>query len=95
VLEPLYQIVFFLRFLCFIAVIYLALHVIVARLSMRPNSRLLWFFSVVTAPLIRPVRIWIMPKIAEKRLLSAALLFYFLLWVVFVVADKILAVKPA
>ena len=38
------------------ATIYLALHIVVARFSRAPDSRLLWFFSVVTGPLTRPVR---------------------------------------
>jgi hypothetical protein len=43
-------------FLAYMAAIYLALHIVVARLARSPESRLLWFFSVVTAPITRPVR---------------------------------------
>lgn len=71
------------------AVFYLGLHKIVARLSQKPNSRLLWFFSVLTAPLIRPVRAWVMPGTSEDQLLSRALLFYALLWLLFVVIGRI------
>ena len=71
------------------AVFYLALHKIVARLSQRPNSKLLWFFSVLTAPLIRPVRVWVMPDASDDQLLSRALLFYTLLWLVFIVIGRI------
>lgn len=71
------------------AVFYLALHKIVARLSQKPNSKLLWFFSVLTAPLIRPVRAWVMPGTSEDQLLSRALLFYALLWLLFVVIGRI------
>ncbi|HEX5020819.1 MAG TPA: hypothetical protein VFX54_09185 [Candidatus Binatia bacterium] len=77
------------RFLCFMAVFYLGLHKIVARLSQKPNSKLLWFFSVLTAPLIRPVRAWVMPGTSEDQLLSRALLFYALLWLLFVVIGRI------
>jgi hypothetical protein len=71
------------------AVFYLALHKIVARLSQKPNSKLLSFFSVLTAPLIRPVRAWVMPGTSENQLLSRALLFYALLWLAFVVIGRI------
>lgn len=71
------------------AVFYLGLHKIVARLSQKPDSKLLWFFSVLTAPLIRPVRAWVMPGTSEEQLLSRALLFYALLWLLFVVIGRI------
>jgi hypothetical protein len=71
------------------AVFYLGLHKIVARLSQKPDSKLLWFFSVLTAPLIRPVRAWVMPGTSEDQLLSRALLFYALLWLLFVVIGRI------
>jgi hypothetical protein len=89
VIDPLSQILSLARFLCFMAVFYLALHKIVLRLSQKPNSKLLWFFSVLTAPLIRPVRAWIMPDASNDQLLSRALLFYILLWLVFIVIGRI------
>jgi hypothetical protein len=89
VIDPLSQILSLARFLCFMAVFYLGLHKIVARLSQKPNSKLLWFFSVLTAPLIRPVRAWVMPGTSEEQLLSRALLFYALLWLLFVVIGRI------
>lgn len=72
------------------ALFYLALHKIVARLSQKPNSKLLWFFGVLTAPLMRPVRGWIMPGASEDQLLSRALLFYGVLWICFIVIGRIL-----
>lgn len=84
------RIIFLLRFLCFIAVVYLAMHVIVIRLSRKPGSKLLWFFSVLTRPLLRPVK-WLAPATAANRLPSTALFFYVLLWLVFVVLDEVFA----
>jgi hypothetical protein len=66
------------------AIFYLALHKIVLRLSQKPNSKLLWFFSVVTAPLIRPLRAWTMRSGSQDQLLNKALLFYGFLWLCFV-----------
>jgi hypothetical protein len=45
------KILLLLRLAAFIAVFYLALHLLVARWSRKPGSRLLWFFDVLTAPL--------------------------------------------
>ena len=92
VIDPLSQILFLARFLCFMALFYLALHKIVARLSRKPKSKLLWFFAVLTAPLMRPVRGWIMPGASEEQLLSRALLFYGLLWVCLAVLGRIIAI---
>ena len=88
--ESLSQILLLARFLCFMAVFYLALHKLVALLSKKPNSKLLWFFGVLTAPLMRPVRGWILPGTSEDQLLSKSLLFYGFLWICFIVIGRIL-----
>jgi hypothetical protein len=63
-------------FLCYMASIYLALHMVVARMSRAPESRLLWFFSVVTSPLTRPVRALLPAGTPEKRVRAVSLGFY-------------------
>lgn len=87
-IDPIYQILFLARFLCFMAVVYLALHKIVSRLSKKPNSKLLWFFSVVTAPLTYPVRAWTLPGMTDDQLLSRSLVFYGLLWLFFIALGR-------
>ena len=52
------QVMLLARFLCFMAVFYLALHNVLARLSRNSEGKILWFFDVLTAPLTRPVRAW-------------------------------------
>jgi hypothetical protein len=74
------------------ALFYLGLHKLVARLSQKPKSRLLWFFGVLTGPLMRPVRGWIMPGASEDQLLSRALLFYGVLWICLAVLGRIIAI---
>ena len=76
------------------AVIYLALHGLVARFSRKPESKLLWFFSVVTAPLTRPVKMWIAPGRADDRLISVALLFYGLLWLLVRFVERLWTAIP-
>ena len=72
------------RFLCFVAVIYLGLHIIFSRLISRPDSKILWFFSIITSPLTWPVRTWIAPNASEPRLRLTALIVYGLLWLIVV-----------
>jgi uncharacterized protein YggT (Ycf19 family) len=68
-------------FLAYMAAIYLALHMVVARLSRAPDSRLLWFFSVVTSPLTRPVRALMPPGTPEGRIRLVTLLVLVALWI--------------
>ena len=92
--DPISQILLLARFLCFVAVFYLALHKIAARLSKKPDSKLLWFFSVLTTPLTRPVSKWLMPGANEDQLLSGALFCYALLWLFLVVIGWFAAGAP-
>lgn len=94
-IDPTFKLFFLLRFLCFVAVVYLALHWTVRRFSAKPNSKLLWFFSVVTAPLTRPVKAWIKPSLTDDRILSAALLFYGFLWIVIVFVERLVKVTSS
>ena len=54
--ETLPRFLLLLRFLCFVAVVYLILHVLFARLISKPDSKVLWFFSTLTMPLTWPIR---------------------------------------
>jgi hypothetical protein len=67
-------------FVFFMAFVYLVLHIVFARLIARPDSPVLWFFSVVTGPLTRPVRGWLAPGAPERRVRLLALGLYFVLW---------------
>jgi uncharacterized protein YggT (Ycf19 family) len=71
--EPVRYLLVVLWFLFYMASIYLALHIAVARFSRAPGSRLLWFFSVVTGPLTRPVRALMPPGTPETRIRLVAL----------------------
>jgi hypothetical protein len=69
-------------FLCYMAGIYLALHMVVARMSRAPESRLLWFFSIVTSPLTRPVRALLPAGTPETRVRAVSLGLYVALLIV-------------
>jgi hypothetical protein len=69
-------------FIFFMASVYLALHMLFARLL--PGSRpspTLWFFSIVTGPLTRPVRAMLPAETPESRVRAVSLALYVGLWV--------------
>jgi hypothetical protein len=69
-------------FVFFMAAVYLALHILFARLiGTGRESAVLWFFSVVTRPLTRPVRALMPVGTAESRIRVAALGLYLFLWI--------------
>jgi len=70
-------------FVFFMASVYLALHMLVARLlgGDRPSATL-WFFSTVTGPLTRPVRALLPAGASEARVRVVALAVYVGLWIV-------------
>ena len=51
-----YRLLVLVWFVAYMAAIYLGLHIVLARFITAPESRVLWFFSVVTTPLTAPVR---------------------------------------
>jgi hypothetical protein len=85
------QVIVLLRFICFIALFYLMLHILVSRVIKRPEHKVLWFFSVLTGPLMRPVRVWVAGDIPEQRLRWMALIFYGVLWLVAVALTRLVA----
>jgi hypothetical protein len=89
--EPALQLLVLIRFLCFMAVVYLGLHIVFSRLISRSDSKILWFFSVITLPLTRPVRAWFVPGTSESRLRFVTLVFYVVLWMLILVATEIVA----
>ncbi len=82
-------------FLFMMASVYLLLHMIFARLITSPGSQVMWFFSVVTGPLVRPVRAVVPAGTSEARLRAIALAAYVGLWIVTDKILKALVVTPA
>jgi hypothetical protein len=78
--ELIYRLLVLVWFLSYMAAIYLALHMVVARFTRAPDSRLLWFFSVITGPLTRPVRAWVSQGTSEGRVRLITLLALVALW---------------
>lgn len=76
------RLVLILGFLAYMAAIYLLLHIVFARFIHGPESRTLWFFSVVTRPLTRPVRPFLAPGTPETRFRLIALGVYAVFWLI-------------
>ena len=89
--ESALQLLVLIRFLCFVAVVYLGLHIVFSRLISKSDSKILWFFSVITLPLTRPVRAWFVPGKTQTRQRFVELVFYIVLWVLLLIATKIVA----
>ena len=89
--ELVLRLLFLLRFMLFVAVVYLSLHVIFARLISKSESKVLWFFSVVTSPLTWPIRVWLPSETSDSRLRYVALVAYGLLWGIILVVTQIVA----
>jgi hypothetical protein len=85
------RLLFLLRFLCFMSLVYLGLHIVFAWLISRPDSKVLWFFSVLTSPLIRPLQMWIAPNSPEPHRRLVALMVYGVLWVLLTLAMQTVA----
>jgi hypothetical protein len=66
----------------FMAWIYLGLHIVFGRIVRGPESPVLWFFGVLTAPLTRPVRAFLPAGTPDTRVRSIAFAFYMVLWLV-------------
>ena len=78
--DLLYRSVILLWFVSYMSVIYLGLHMVATRFARSPESRLLWFFSIVTGPLTRPVRAVVPAGTSPTRIRLLALLLYVVLW---------------
>ena len=78
--DSLYRVLVVVWFIAYMSVIYLALHMVVARFNRNPQSLLLWFFSVLTTPLIWPVRAVLPPGTPERRVRLIALGAWLGLW---------------
>ena len=79
--ELIHRLLVLLWFLSYTAAIYLALHILVARVSRTRDNRVLWFFSVITGPLTRPVRALLPADTPEPRVRLATHVLIVVLWI--------------
>jgi uncharacterized protein YggT (Ycf19 family) len=75
-----YRLILLISFVAYMAALYVSLHIVVARFSKSPGSRMLWFFSVLTAPLMRPFRAVLPAQVTEPQLRYVTLAACIALW---------------
>jgi hypothetical protein len=75
-----YRLLLLISFVAYMAAIYLALHIVVARFSRTPDSRVLWFFSVLTRPLTHPIRTVFPDSMTESQVRNLTLVACVVIW---------------
>lgn len=75
-----YRLILLISFVAYMAALYVSLHIVVAWLSKSPGNRMLWFFSVLTAPLLRPLRAVLPAQATEAQLRYVTLAACLALW---------------
>ncbi len=75
-----YRLLLLISFVAYMTAIYVALHIVVARFSRTPQSRLLWFFSVLTDPLTRPIGRLLPAGLTESQLRYVTLAACVVIW---------------
>jgi hypothetical protein len=75
-----YRLILLISFVAYMAALYVGLHIVVARFSRSPGSRVLWFFSVLTAPLTRPLRAVLPTHVTEAQVRYVTLAACVALW---------------
>lgn len=78
--EWLFRILYLLRFVSMMAVVYLALHLVVAARIRDPRSKVGAFFTLLTSPLVRPVRAFLPAVRSEQTVRLIALCGFLVLW---------------
>ena len=67
------KLILLVRFIAFLAFVYLLLDFLVARLVRNPESKIRGFFSLIASPLTRPVRSFLPPSATDDQVRLAAL----------------------
>jgi uncharacterized protein YggT (Ycf19 family) len=82
-------------FLFMMATVYLAAHILFARLIPSSQNQVLAFFTIVTSPLTRPIRAFLPPDTADSRVRAVALAVYLVLWIVTDRVARMLGPSPS
>lgn len=82
------KLILMVRFIAFLAFVYLLLDLLVSRLIRDPASKVRGFFALVASPITRPVRSFLPPSATDEQVRLAALGLVGLVWVVVVLASR-------
>ncbi len=67
------KLILMVRFIAFLAFVYLLLDLLVSRLIRNPQNKVRGFFALVASPLTRPVRSFLPPSATDDQVRWAAL----------------------
>lgn len=76
------------RFIAFLAFVYLLLDLLVSRLIRNPQSKVRGFFALIASPLTRPVRSFLPPSATDDQVRLAALGLVGLVWAIVVLLSR-------
>lgn len=82
------KLVLIVRFIAFLAFVYLLLDLLVSRLIRDPSSKVRGFFALVASPLTRPVRSFLPQGASDDQVRGAALGLVGLVWAIVALASR-------
>jgi uncharacterized protein YggT (Ycf19 family) len=82
------KLILMVRFIAFLAFVYLLLDLLVSRLIRNPQSKVRGFFALVASPLTRPVRSFLPPSATDDQVRLAALGLVGLVWAAVVLVSR-------
>jgi hypothetical protein len=89
--EFLLRVLYVLRLVAFMGVVYMGLHVLIAPLIRKPDSKIAAFFTLLTSPLVRLVRGFVPPGTPEPRLRLLTLFALLAVWVALLAVSAVVA----
>ena len=78
--DLIFRLLFILRFVVFLSIVYLILHMFVVRWIKKPGSKVQGFFALLTSPLTHPVRVLLGPGTPESRVRLLTLAALIVVW---------------
>ena len=82
------KLILMVRFIAFLAFVYLLLDLLVSRLIRNPESRVRGFFALIASPLTRPVRSFLPPSATDDQVRLAALGLVGVVWAAVVLLSR-------
>ena len=82
------KLILMVRFIAFLAFVYLLLDLLVSRLVRNPESKIRGFFALIASPLTRPVRSFLPPSATDDQVRLAALGLVGVVWAAVVLLSR-------
>ena len=82
------KLILMVRFIAFLAFVYLLLDLLVSRMVRSPESKVRGFFALIASPLTRPVRSFLPPSATDDQVRLAALGLVGVVWAAVVLLPR-------